>query len=578
MNTVFESTLPETAPVAVLGVPFDPVTISETLEIIGRMVASRRPHQIVTANVDFLVQAREDVELRRILLDAHLVLCDGTPVRWASKLLGNPLPERVAGADLVPRLIRIAAEKKLRLFFLGGTNDSMARAIANVKAMHPGIVIEGYSPPFHPLLEMDHEEIKTRIAAARPDLLFVAFGCPKQEKWIAMHYQSLGVPVAIGVGGTIDFLAGHLKRAPIWMQRTGTEWLFRLAQEPRRLFRRYARDLGMFGWLLLAQWFLMQFLGKIFPIKKSERSESCRAANRSGLQHVLSRTEHKKDDSTLAQNGCEPGRLTSPGFVPRVIPNEDLKPRGSAAVRLKSDVDWQWIQLPLRLDAYAVRNDALLCDRILVDGRHCLLQMDSVKFIDSTGLGWLLRLQKKIRAAGRNLILIAPQATMNRDLELLHLADYFECARNFASAMELLRKQPLGDYVSVRGEIPPHRGRGSEENLISLFAAEEDSSSPTSPQEEQIVSWRGEITAANAATVWQETERLIRDEASYLEPITIDLSQVRFMDSSGVGLMVRAQKLARHRGVTLTFAGAQPAVENVLRLSGLENFLLGELA
>src|SRR5438105_10884327 len=106
---------------------------------------------------------------------------------------------------------------------------------------------------------MDHEEIKRRITEAAPDLLFVSFGCPKQEKWISMHYRALGVPVAAGVGATIDFLAGDMKRAPGWMQRSGTEWVFRLAQEPRRLFGRYMKDLWVFGRSIVRQWWQMQF-------------------------------------------------------------------------------------------------------------------------------------------------------------------------------------------------------------------------------------------------------------------------------------------------------------------------------
>src|SRR5215213_4338831 len=115
------------APVAILGVPFDSVTTSETIEIIARMIESGEPHYIATANVDFLVQAAKDVELRRILFDAHLVLCDGTPLLWASRLLGNELPERVAGSDLVPLLLRVAAEKEFRVFLLGATPDSAAQ-------------------------------------------------------------------------------------------------------------------------------------------------------------------------------------------------------------------------------------------------------------------------------------------------------------------------------------------------------------------------------------------------------------------------------------------------------------------
>ena len=177
-------------PLAILGVPFDNVTATETIAAIDSMIASRQPHYLVTANVDFLVQAQEDVELRRILFDAHLVLCDGTPLVWASRLLGNPLLERVAGADLVPLLLRAAAEKGYRVFFLGATPESAKQAVDNLKKLHPTLIIaDHYSPPFNKLLEMDHDQIKQRILAAKPDLLFVSLGCPKQEKWIAMNYR-----------------------------------------------------------------------------------------------------------------------------------------------------------------------------------------------------------------------------------------------------------------------------------------------------------------------------------------------------------------------------------------------------
>src|ERR1041385_8875112 len=160
-----------TPPVALLGVAFDDVTLAGALKRIEDMVASGRPRYIVTANVDFLVQAKYDVELRRILLEAHLVLCDGTPLVWASRLLGHPLAERVAGSDLVPLLLPLAAEKGYRLFFLGASPESNEEAAANVRALYPQAKIAGhYSPPFRPLLEMDHEEIAQRIRAARPDL------------------------------------------------------------------------------------------------------------------------------------------------------------------------------------------------------------------------------------------------------------------------------------------------------------------------------------------------------------------------------------------------------------------------
>src|ERR1044071_1296571 len=126
-------------PLAMLGVPIDNLTTDEAIQKIIEMVDSRRPHYVVTANVDFLVQAQTDIELRRILFDAHLVLCDGTPLLWASKLLGNPLPERVAGADLVPLLIRIAARRSYRLFLLGATPDSAEQAVINLQRKYPDL-------------------------------------------------------------------------------------------------------------------------------------------------------------------------------------------------------------------------------------------------------------------------------------------------------------------------------------------------------------------------------------------------------------------------------------------------------
>jgi len=479
---------PATPAIAILGVPFDNVTTVETVNLIHRMVASRQPHYLVTANVDFLVQAQEDVELRRILFDAHLVLCDGTPLVWASRLLGNPLPERVAGADLVPLLMRVAEERGYRIFFLGATPESAGQAVENLKQRHPKLPIAGhYSPPFNKLLEMDHDEIKRRISEARPDLLFVSLGCPKQEKWIAMHYLSLGVPVSAGVGATIDFLAGHVRRAPVWMQRAGLEWVFRLLQEPRRLFKRYVKDFWVFGWRIVVQWWQLQF------------------------------QTHKTEERR---------QISSP---------------------VRAEENWQWIKLPERLDLAAVRDDALLVDQVLADGRHCLLEMDKVKFIDSTGVGLLIRLQKKIRATGRQLVLLGPSPSVDRALDLMHLQNFFASAPDFAAAQQLIEART--------------REQSSAVSLKSAAAM-------------NPLLWQGEITAANARAVWDTTE------AHLLSPnrseMVIDLSGVRFMDSTGVGLMVRAKKLAQRQRVKLAFLHLQPAVQNVIRLAQLQEFLFDE--
>jgi polysaccharide biosynthesis protein PslH len=249
LSAAYQRFAPPPVPrVPLLDVPFDAVTMPETLERIGTMIASARPHYIATANVDFCVQAKSDHELHGILQKAHLVVCDGTPLVWLSRLLRRPLPERVAGSDLVPQLLAKAEQKQWRVFFLGGQEKVLAQAIRNVQAKHRQLEIVGsYSPPFAPLDEMPNADICARIREAKPDVLLVSFGCPKQEKWIARHYEAAGVPVCIGVGATIDFLAGSMKRAPRWMQAIGAEWLFRLGQEPRRLLKRYATDLVGFG-------------------------------------------------------------------------------------------------------------------------------------------------------------------------------------------------------------------------------------------------------------------------------------------------------------------------------------------
>ncbi|HEX4646314.1 MAG TPA: WecB/TagA/CpsF family glycosyltransferase [Verrucomicrobiae bacterium] len=366
-------------PIVMLGVAFDNVNLQGTVARIDEMISARTPRYIVTANVDFLVQSRRDAELRRILLDAHLVLCDGMPLIWASRLLGNPLPERVAGSDLVPELIRLAAKKNHRLFFLGATPEANAQAIANVRKQFPSMVVGGYSPPFRPLAEMDNEEIAKRIRAVRPDIMLVSFGCPKAEKWIAANIHSLGVPVMIGVGATIDFLAGRVRRAPLWMQRAGVEWLFRVWQEPRRLSRRYFTDLWPFGCAMAAQLWRME--------------------------NYFRRTTIKEFCSLAA-----------------------------------SEPAWRRIRTPRKFDAKVVEHDQWVLE--VVDNRHCLLDMADTDFIDSTGIGLLLQLRKKMQSAGKKLVLMGLNRALKRALELMCVDKYFLIAASAVEARKLM-EEPL---------------------------------------------------------------------------------------------------------------------------------------
>jgi N-acetylglucosaminyldiphosphoundecaprenol N-acetyl-beta-D-mannosaminyltransferase len=249
--------------VAILGVALDNLTMEEVLDAVEASIAEGGFHQIATANVDFLMKSIHDEELHETLCRCDLVLADGAPVVWASHLLGAGLKERVAGADLVPHLARLSSSRGYRIFLLGAEEESSAGTAAWMERSFPGICIAGrYCPKYQPLEEMDHEEILSRIEAARPDILLVAFGNPKQEKWLAMHRLRLEVPVCIGVGGSFDFLSGKVPRAPLWMQHCGLEWFYRTMQEPSRLAKRYFSNAAGLARYLPVQVAAMAMQGK----------------------------------------------------------------------------------------------------------------------------------------------------------------------------------------------------------------------------------------------------------------------------------------------------------------------------
>lgn len=229
--------------VSVLGVPIDNVSMEDVLEKIEEWIVEGGFHQIATANTDFLINSILDDELEEVLSRCDMVLADGMPLVWTSILKGKRLKERVTGSDMVPRLAQLSATHGYRIFLLGSTQQNLNGAIAWMQHEYPGVHVAGsFSPSFGSLEDMDHEEILARIEDVEPDMLLVAFGNPKQEKWLSMHRNRLNVPVCIGVGASFDFLAGAVKRAPEWMQHTGLEWLYRVAQEPSRLARRYMKN------------------------------------------------------------------------------------------------------------------------------------------------------------------------------------------------------------------------------------------------------------------------------------------------------------------------------------------------
>jgi N-acetylglucosaminyldiphosphoundecaprenol N-acetyl-beta-D-mannosaminyltransferase len=237
------------ARVRVAGVEFDRLDMGAAIERIAELARQRPMSTVVTPNVDLVVIANRDPAFMTAIRRADLVLADGQPVVWASRLTGRRLPERVTGADLVPALVEVAEERGLRVFLLGGAPGVAERAAARLRTLAPGVVIVGTAGP--PAAAIDAPDVIRQINDARPDLLFVGFGAPKQELWLERHRAELDVGVGIGVGASLDFAAGRVPRAPRWMQRHGLEWLFRLAREPRRLWRRYLVRDPAFAWYLV---------------------------------------------------------------------------------------------------------------------------------------------------------------------------------------------------------------------------------------------------------------------------------------------------------------------------------------
>ena len=473
------------APLVILGVPFDGLTVGAAVERVAQMVTSRRPHYLATADAGLVVQSLTDTELRRLLLDAHLVLGADRPWAWASRLLGNPLPVPVSSADLAVRLLAEAEQRGWKVFLLGGSPARLVRAVERTQTTFPRLQLAGaYAPPDEPLLQMDHADLCRRIREAGPDLLLVAFGSPKQEKWIAKHYRNLAVPVTLGVGPELDFLAAG--RPGIGAQASPA----RQRQPPSKpppLTARRARHLAVFARAVLQQ---------AWRLRARRRKTAARA-------------------------------------------HGSLRPLGNHAL--------QWLQMPSHLDAARVEAEQPLWERALAAGGHLLVDLSPVTFVDSTGVGLLTRLHKVTRAAGREFALVAPRPVLRELLAWLRLAEVLPISPNLQAAAELIARWDVEAVVVVTLGVP----------------------NPDEP-----LAWQGEVSAANVEAVWRLTEPHLDCSVGRHESITINLAELRFLDSAGVGLMVRARKHARQAGLELRFSAPQPAVLNVIHQLRLEGYLL----
>lgn len=249
--------------------------MAETIERIESYIKGRRICQHVVVNVSKLVEMHRDYKLSKIVHACDIINVDGMPIVWASRLLGQPVPERVAGVDLFQKLVALCAEKEYRPFFFGA-RETVVRKVADVfKARYPHLNVAGFRNGY---FSVDEEgDIAQMICESRADMLFVGFSSPMKENFLNKWMTVMNVPFCMGVGGSFDIVAGRTKRAPLWMQKNGLEWCYRIYQEPRRMWKRYAKTNPVFVWMVLKEYIQLKALSiTVSKIMNSRRNKNDR--------------------------------------------------------------------------------------------------------------------------------------------------------------------------------------------------------------------------------------------------------------------------------------------------------------
>jgi len=379
-------------PIAVLlGLPFHDVTLGETLDYCKKAMASTECRYLVTANVDFTTQAYNDADLRKIVFFADLVVCDGMPLVWLSRLFGYRLRERVAGSDLVPLLLQSCGQSQYPVYFLGSDLATLEEAKVIVEKRYPGLKVVGMdSPPMGAVVEWDNDALCEKMRASGAKLLLVCLGCPKQERWIFANHRETGIPLSIGVGASLDFITGKQKRAPKWMQKTGMEWFWRMSSSPRRLAARYGHD-----FVFLAKAAASQALAQR---KREQLGLRIQSDSRPALLK-------KPDVIHLMWEGSLENGMLRGAPVPEAI------------------------------------------------NSHVLLDASRVIFIDSSGLGRLAMLTRRCRAAGKAFVVIYPSRQVLQAIRAVRMDSLFPIVKNEEQAMQILHQHQHED-VAVEASSP----------------------------------------------------------------------------------------------------------------------------
>jgi exopolysaccharide biosynthesis WecB/TagA/CpsF family protein/anti-anti-sigma factor len=529
----------------ILGIPVDDLSLASaverTLALIADYRRDGRPRQVVTVNVDFLTNALgwtpwsapRHPELLEILRRADLVTADGMPVVWLARLLGTPLQGRVTGADLTPALASAMAAGGQSLFLLGGQGDIGRLAAEKLVADHPGLRIAGvYSPFVHTegeamlVSEADDAEIVARINAVEPDLLLIAFGNPKQEIWFHRNRHRLKAGVSIGIGGTFEFIVGRVARAPVWMQRTGLEWIWRISQDPKRLWKRYAVGLAK-----------LAVMG--VPLVAHDRFQRWRFRHRIGAGAAGETTPASASGSVPAD-----GSQAASGS-----PSETAQATTAEVVRKLPEVaDAEWVRSQ---QGSQQALDAWQCETGLV------VDFSATRFLDSTALGFLVRVwkgrqnaRKPIRAQGLN----GPEV-----LSLLKMTRILDLFTEVSAGASAAPARPAQTGVAGSSQAAPSLVTAPAPAPIEgLMLTESESGIP-------VATLSGRLDADWCVQV--DFNALVAQLGC--ADLVLYLSDLSFVDSTGLGLMFRLQRALKGDDRRLVLCHLQPAVRQLMEITRL---------
>jgi len=493
--------------IVLLGIPVDNLSIDETVDNIFSMIDAYArdgiPRQVATVNVDFVVNTLKwrfghirHPELIDILRRADLVTADGMPIVWMSKFMGNPLKERVAGADLIPRLVEKAANRQKSIYFLGGRGGVGNQAAQLLKRRYPDLRIAGVDSPF---VHVDGEELEwaededlpiiEHINRSGADILLIAFGNPKQEVWFDRNRKHLKVPVSIGIGGTYEFIVGSVSRAPEWIRKTGFEWVYRITQDPKRLWKRYFFGFFKFGLMVLPAILYYRY------------------------QRLLNNLFCRKD--LLIENKPEPPTVSTQSFI-------------------------KIIKLPDRFDAAFLDKSREDIEEILGRISNTVLDFSKTSFIDSTGLGFLIKLWRHISKEEKALYMFGVNTTIANFFKVNRLWDLFKenIYDNLNEILSMIKEKitlPLFYFVM---ESKP------DFMLIRLF---------------------GRLDAAQMSGF--DLESMFKDIGD--RNCIVDLKDLAFIDSSGLILFIKLQKHLVNNNKDFIMCDLNENVKQMFRITRL---------